>query len=70
MTMSLKSLLVSATLLACVLGQGYVAFTQWPSTLTPGEPATLKWSGGNGVRSDIGPLLAIVVLADAWSYFS
>ncbi|KAL1989007.1 hypothetical protein VTN96DRAFT_5770 [Rasamsonia emersonii] len=46
--MALKSLLISATLVACVLGQEYVGFTQWPSTLTPGEPATLKWSGGNG----------------------
>ncbi|KAL1965813.1 hypothetical protein VTN77DRAFT_5134 [Rasamsonia byssochlamydoides] len=65
-----KSLLAGTTLLVCVLAQGNVAFTEWPSSLTPGIPATFKWTGGNGPatitleRGDPNDLKEIKVLTE------
>ena len=41
-----KYLLVSAGLLVSVMAD-YVAFSEWPTSLTAGQPVTLKWVGGS-----------------------
>jgi hypothetical protein len=41
-----KYLLISAGLLVSVMAD-YVAFSEWPTSLTAGQPVTLKWVGGS-----------------------
>lgn len=42
-----KSLFVAAACVAAAVAQGLLAFTQVPSSVTPGERVTLEWGGGN-----------------------
>ncbi|KAL9024434.1 MAG: hypothetical protein Q9180_007902 [Flavoplaca navasiana] len=42
-----KSLFVAAACVAAAVAQGLLAFTQVPSSVTPGERVTLGWGGGN-----------------------
>lgn len=45
-----KYLLVGAGLLASVMAD-YIAFSEWPASLTAGQPVTLKWTGGSDAVS-------------------
>ncbi|PLN82740.1 hypothetical protein BDW42DRAFT_73973 [Aspergillus taichungensis] len=48
-----KSLFATCVCLAHVGISNAVQFTQWPSTLYPGEPATVNWEGALAVDSTI-----------------
>lgn len=45
-----KYFLVGAGLLVSVMAD-YVAFSEWPASLTPGQAVTLKWTGGSAAVS-------------------
>ncbi|KAF4978526.1 hypothetical protein F66182_17347, partial [Fusarium sp. NRRL 66182] len=47
-----KYLLVGAGLLASVMAD-YIAFSEWPASLTAGQPVTLKWTGGSDAPATI-----------------
>lgn len=49
-----KYFLFSAGLLVSVMAD-YISFTEWPTSLTAGQPVTLKWIGGSGAVSHIFP---------------
>ena len=47
-----KYFLVGAGLMMSVMAD-YIAFSEWPTSLTAGQPVTLKWTGGSDAVSRI-----------------
>lgn len=45
-----KVLIAGSALFAAALAQG-VSFTEWPTSVTAGQPTTLKWTGDGGAVS-------------------
>jgi hypothetical protein len=50
------SLLSGAVLVTSVFAQVKLAFTEWPASVTVGQPATLKWEGdSDNVGLEVAP---------------
>lgn len=47
-----KYFLVGAGLMMSVMAD-YIAFSEWPTSLTAGQPVTLKWTGGSDAPATI-----------------
>lgn len=56
----LKSVFAASALVAVVVAQSKIQFTEWPSSLQAGQPATVKWTGGEAGTVRIAAIVLIV----------